>query len=226
MSNLLDRGIAPEDISLIAHITGDKVAKGVTVDYEPALAGVERVRERIPTPLGDPSKLLEDVSGVEELDDAAEVEENISEPLNNEWYGLQQEREALLFAETGGMGSKAHHRHVAEKIASQMSSITIGGEAVLLGDGKLATNLLADQILNPSEDVTALVKKTLWKLGLAPDPSLQLSKCFLNGGSVLTVAETASAMSIQDLEAMVNASNPLMSGTFVDTETVTPVPHS
>lgn len=229
VANLLEQGVPPEDISLVAKLADGEASEEVSVDYEPVLAGVESTSEPLVSMQGDPSRSLEGVSGVEELDDSSNVAENMSEPLNDEWYGLQEEKEALEFANTGWIHDDSSSRKLVGEVTptatSQISSIAIGGEAVLLGDGKLATNMLAQLVEHPG-DVLKSLKRTLWQLGLAPEPALKLSDCYESGGAVLTVTETASAIPIQDIESLVGETNPIVSGTFVDTETVTLEPHA
>jgi hypothetical protein len=169
------------------------------------------------------STFNDDVSGVEEMDESQEVSENQAEPLQNRWYGMDDIADAERFAALGTIDAT---RPTTPRLGSRRSrgadphwerpysSKVLGGIAIL-GDGALATELLASLVKDASNGALDALKASLNQGGVAASEVSDLARIFDDGGAVLAVAEAPGRVPIHEIESLVEASGGQFIRTFV-----------
>lgn len=230
LGELLEAGIAPEDLSLVAPAKNrPAVAKSRALKMVDAgqshldelrlgLPGVEaegypelesQVGGGIST--DDPD---DDVSFIDEMDDSQEVAEDVAEPISGRWYGLDDEEEAREFAANGaldvtvptsaGFGAKVRRRMTLHE-GAPVSAEVLGG-LLILGDGPLATELLSTELARPDMLPEDAMKTGLYRQGVAPAEAISLTNSLSGGGAVLAVTEAPGRLPLHQLEALVEKS--------------------
>lgn len=237
VGHLIEMGVAPEDISLVTPVSGSEECGHVLHLVDAGRAGLPRTAfrrrmeeegvEGLESAVGagiatvDPA---DDVSGPEEMDDASSVAENMASPLSERWYGQDEEHDALVFAEEGTIDATAPRtasfadlhpdRDLPE--TPPVSAIALPGGMGVLGDGSLATGLVAERLQEPEIEPAQAVAHTLWKLGASPALAKEFGTLYGDGGAVLTVAKAPGAIPVQVLEETVLWSGARQASTFVE----------
>jgi hypothetical protein len=236
MGELLELGVSAEDLSVVTSATKPEVE-----ELEAALRTIDegqvhladlrispgRVQEEglatVESVVGGGIETIDpddDVSDVAEMDDGSDVAENQAEPLNERWYGRDDEEDARRFAETGTI-DLTHPTGVSfadlelDQESLNLVSARVVGQAMVLGDGAFATEVLTAQLAFPHRPADKAVQAALYKIGVAPAYAVALGDQVRKGGAVLTATEAPGRVRLEAIEEAVLQSGGHSMKTFV-----------
>ncbi|MCB8932245.1 MAG: hypothetical protein M9921_08270 [Fimbriimonadaceae bacterium] len=221
---LLEMGIASEDLGLASRARGSAVAdqrrarrlidSGQTHLEELRLGrnraereGVEGLESSIGAGIGTDS-YDDDVSGVEEMDEAQDVAENLAEPIQGRWYGQDELEDAERFARAGTVdASRPPSPAFGERArkgtrAARPFTLGVMGRALIAGDGPFATEMLSAEVSDHPDNPVVALRASLFRAGVAASEAAALTQVFEGGGAVLALTETPGRTPIAELERM------------------------
>lgn len=155
----------------------------------------------------------DDVSAIEEMDDAPSVAEEVAEPISGQWYGMEELQDAERFAALGTIdatrpsspGFGTARASAAKPRAERPFSNNVVGRMLILGDGALATGVLASRLVDAKVGPTQTLKDNLFRNGVGLSTIIALADIFDAGGAVLAVTEAPGRIPIHRLEAVVES---------------------
>jgi len=224
---LLDAGVIPEDISLIAP-TRESEPHELVVDYEPALMmvdagmlGTAEVRYRSKSAEVEGSDVYEskigggistsspddDVSAIEEMEDAESIAEDLIHPAKGRSFGSEEFGDADAFAKFGTLNQlRRHAHHTIDNIhgSSEISAFVEPG-LLILGDGPLALKILEKSLIDHKRTPREVVRNGLWEVGVAPDAAANLAAELTGNGALISVVEAAGQVPIQQIESIIES---------------------
>lgn len=224
---LLEIGLAAEDLSLVMAATkadhSELVAAANLVDAaqvhpEELRLGISRVQEEgfegVESAVGGgiaTDRFDDDVSGVEEMDDSQDAAENLAEPLQGRWYGLDDIADAERFAEKGtidathpdSIGFNGENNGHAAHPVERPYSLNALRRVIVIGDGALSTDVLTCLLQAPTMYGIEALQASLERAGVADAEVRELTRAYRRGGAVLSVAELAGKVPIHEIENLV-----------------------
>lgn len=240
LANVLDLGVAPEDVSLVA-LAGERSVNEARLEIESRRTHAEELRygfvraesegrDEFESAVGggiSTSEPEDAVSGVEEMDDGPDVAEDLTEPVRQEYFGTEDLEDVDRLAERGTIDSTRPTGEGFDSVTLPYSasseddglSVEIRGGLMIVGDGALATQLLVMELNGHPEDPSDAVKQSLYKLGVAPPEAIAMGGQIEVGGAVLAVSETLSTVPLEQIEATVAAAGGASLQTFVQAGT-------
>lgn len=228
VGTLLDAGVIPEDISLVARL--DVGGDQIETNYEPALRMVDagktnlsEMRYGTVAHEEEGSDLYEsqvgggiatdepddDVSAPEEMDESQSVAEDLTQPVRGASYGSEEFRDADAFAEYGSLNAlQTHKTLVGEPGVVPIDEISAIAEPglLILGDGHLALELLGLTVNGHSDPPQEAVFRALVRVGVPEETAGILVQKLEGKGAILSVVETVGMVPIETIEAIVENS--------------------
>lgn len=232
---LLEEGVLSEDLCLTYRMAGSedlerqRFVHGVdAAQLHLEEIGVARPRVEVEGLLGSESPVgggistisaNDDVSSVEEMDDAPEIAENLAEPVGERSYGREDAEDAERFAEWGTVdatkptGPGFRTRHLVHP--DREYSLTPLGGVMIGGDGPLATELLSRELGAAGAEPASVVKSSLNAAGVPAADTVDLARHFEEGAAVLAVTEAPGRLPLERLERIVEESGAVWTQAFL-----------
>ena len=237
---LLELGIASEDLSLVARTerSGEVGRRKAARLVDSGQAHLEELRigptgreaegiEGIESAIGGgiaTDSFDDDVSRIEEMDNAQDVAERVAEPLQDRWYGMEDLEDAERFSSHGtidatrpdapGFGDPPPRRQALERPFSN----EVLGNVLILGDGPLATEMLAAEVRGPRPDPVLALKASLHRVGVAACEAVELAQMFQKGGAVLAVTQSPGRVPLSKVEGLLEGTGAKATRSFVKRE--------
>lgn len=236
---LLEMGVLSEDLSLLFY-SNDRAGESTlrtrrTVDsgqthleelqFGPPRVEVEGLSE-VESAIGggiSTSTFDDDVSAIEEMDDAADVAENVAEPVNERYYGEDDIEEAQRLAESGRFDatrptspsfSQVPEQHGRQGVERPYSVQVIDG-IVIAGDGPLATDVLSTELAHVEADRRGVLEDCISRMGVPRKSAADLLAAIGDEGAILSVAETPGAIRLEEIEKAVEGAGASMTVNYL-----------
>ena len=223
---LLELGVTSEDLSLVMKANGSHSAEAENArrmvdsgqvgleDNAVTERGLDESDRESPIGGGIATSCSDDnVSGPEEMDDGSLAAEDMTDPAHHRSYGSEDIEDAETFAALGSVDASrpvtpGFNRSLSQagRSSERPFSVEVVGQAVIIGDGPLATETLADELREPESALPHVVEGTLRRTGVDPDEAAALSRYLNNGGAIIAVTETVGIVSFEQIEAYIEAS--------------------